>query len=327
MSTEDLIKIAEVFDENTGWFLEFMGYFVAIGLVAIFIVHIYRFATGQSDWLGRGEDPNLELTQIQSELNQKEKEELESQVRQCELDKANIEMRVVDLEKELKEKEAEIELKNTEIDDWVNEWTALKQLFEELDEKYDDETYAASQIMYTVEEVALALANQENFQKNKGDIYINLLDYLINTLKGFREKNPRVVIHIKTSEFNDRLIHYAHSSGHSHRVKDFEPAIYGSAAGRAWRTGEIYYIPDVEAPGIEYYNKERPNKYYRTLLCVPLKAGNDPGTKIGVLSITGKPVNAYEKIEIERVILFSSLLYPLIYMDTRMKGVSSHDEF
>ncbi|TCS93897.1 GAF domain-containing protein [Hazenella coriacea] len=326
MSTEDLIKIAEIFDENTGWFLEFMGYFVAIGLVAIFIVHIYRFATGQSDWLGRGEEPNVELTQIQSELNQKEKEELEAQVRQYELDKVSIDKRVEDLEKELQMKETEIELKNTEIDDWVNEWTALKQLFEELDEKYDDETYAASQIMYTVEEVALALANQENFQKNKGDIYINLLDYLINTLKGFREKNPRVVIHIKDPKRDDVLIHYAHSSGHSHRVKDFQPTIYGSAAGRAWRTGEIYYIPDVEAPDIEYYNKERPNKYYRTLLCVPLKAGNDANTKIGVLSITGKPGNAYEKIEIERVILFSSLLYPLIYMDTKMKGVSPNGE-
>jgi hypothetical protein len=45
----------------------------------------------------------------------------------------------------------------------------------------------------------------------------------------------------------------------------------------------------------------------------------DESTKIGVLSITGTPVAAYEKIEIERVLLFSSLLYPLVYMDVKRR--------
>ncbi|MBA4496373.1 GAF domain-containing protein [Paenactinomyces guangxiensis] len=317
MSIEDLLKIAETVDKNTGWFLEFLGYFVAIGLVATFIVHFYRYATGQSDWLGRSTDDNSQITQIQLDSIRKDKEEVDRKLVQLETE-------IQDLLEILKEKEAEIDEKNQELMDTIHEMEALKGLYEELDSKYDDETYATSQIMYTVEEVAAALANEGNFKRNRGDIYINLLDYLINTIKGFREKNPRVVIHIKHPERDDVLMHYAHSSGHSHRVKDYHPPIEGSAAGRAWQTNELYYVPDVEDPQYEYHRKEQSNKYYRTILCVPLKAGTDKSTRIGVLSITGKPVDAYEKIEIERVMLFASLLYPLIYMDTKIREVSTY---
>ena len=65
------------------------------------------------------------------------------------------------------------------------------QLYEELDEKYAGETYFMSQIMYTKEEVNLAMANRENFYLNRDDIYKNLFDYLVNTIKGF-EKSVHV---------------------------------------------------------------------------------------------------------------------------------------
>ncbi|SEN30502.1 GAF domain-containing protein [Lihuaxuella thermophila] len=317
MSTDDLLKIAETFDKNTGWFLDFLGYFVAIGLVATFLVHFYRYATGQSDWLGRSTNDTSQLTQIQLDSLRKEKEEIERKMIQ-------LESEIQDLVTLLKEKEADLEEKTQEVIEMVHEIETIKSLYEELDEKYDDETYAMSQVMYTADEVASAIANEENFRQNRADIYINLLDYLINTIKGFREKNPRVVIHIKHPKKDDVLVHYAHSSGHSHRVKDYEPPIDNSAAGRAWRTNEVYYVPDVEDPQYEYDRKAHSNKYYRTILCVPLKAGADPSTRIGVLSITGKPVDAYEKIEIERVMLFARLLYPLIYMDTKIREVSTY---
>lgn len=317
MNTEDLLKIAETFDKSTGWFLEFMGYFVAFGLVATFIVHFYRYATGQSDWLGRRIEENGEILQLQLEALRKENEELEKKLIQVEVERQ-------DLLERSREKEKEIGEKNKNIVELIHEIDKLRELYMELDEKYDDETYATSQIMYTAEEVAAALSNEENFRKNRGDIYINLLDYLINTLKGYKEKNPRVVIHIKDPKKENVLVHYAHSSGHSYRVREYEPPIDGSAAGRAWRTGEIYYIPDVEDTQYEYNRKTQSTKYYRTILCVPLKAGTDPATKIGVLSLTGKPVDAYEKIEIERVMLFASLLYPLIYMDTEIREANAY---
>jgi hypothetical protein len=79
-------------------------------------------------------------------------------------------------------------------------------------------------------------------------------------------------------------------------------------------------VPDVENQQYEYDRKERSRKVYRTILCIPLKAETANFGPIGILSITGAPVNAYEKIEIERACVFASLLYPLIYMDLKKQG-------
>ncbi|MBA4603630.1 GAF domain-containing protein [Thermoactinomyces mirandus] len=314
--TEDLIKMLELLNENSGWFFDFFVIVVAVGISATLLVHIYRFATGKSDWLGRsldGGDQSSQMALIQLDTCRKENEELEKKVLLLENDRQEL----MDL---LKEKKNQLEQKKVQLTKFKEEIEMLKNLYEELDQKYDDETYTMSQIMYTAEEVAAAIVDQERFRQNRDDIFMNLLDYLVNTLKNFRYKNPRVIIHVKYPEKNDALVHFAHSSGHSHRVKIYEPPIYGSAAGRAWRTNEVYYVPDVEDPSYEYDLKTHSRKVYRTILCVPIKAGNYEPTRIGVLTITGSPVNAYEDIEIERATLFASLLYPLIYIDLNKRG-------
>lgn len=314
--TEDLVTMLELIDKNSTWFFDFFVIILAIGITATLFIHIYRFATGKNDWLGRNlneGDQNSQMALIQLDTCRKENEELEKKVLLLENDRQ-------ELMELLKEKENRLEQLKAALKKSKEETEILKNLYEELDRKYDDETYTMSQIMYTAEEVAAAIVDQERFRQNRDDIFMNLLDYLVNTLKNFRLKNPRVIIHVKHPEKNDVLKYFAHSSGHSHRVKIYEPPIYGSAAGHAWRTNEVYYVPDVEDPSYEYDMKTHSRKVYRTVLCVPIKAGNYEPTKIGVLTITGAPVNAYEDIEIERATLFASLLYPLIYMDLKYRG-------
>lgn len=178
-----------------------------------------------------------------------------------------------------------------------------------------------SQIMYTADEIAAAIADEKKFQANRDDTLKNLLDYLVNTFKNSREKNPRVVIHTIHPTRDDVLAYYAHSSGHSHRVRDYQPPIHGSAAGRAWRTKKIYYIPDIKESDCEFDHNSFLRKEYRTILCIPLRVDIIEFSEIGVMSITGKPVHAYEKVEIERAMLFASMLYPLIYIDLKNRGV------
>lgn len=314
--TEDFITMLELLDKNSAWFFDFFVIIVAVGISATLLIHIYRFATGKNDWLGRnldGGDQNSQMALIQLDTCRKENEGLEKKVLLLENDRQEL----MDL---LKEKENQLDQQKAQLAKSKEEIEILKNLYEELDQKYDDETYTMSQIMYTAEEVAAAIVDQKRFRQNRDDIFMNLLDYLVNTLKNFRFKNPRVIIHVKHPEKNDVLAYFAHSSGHSHRVKIYEPPIHGSAAGHAWRTNEVYYVPDVENQSYEYDLKTHSRKVYRSILCVPIKAGNYEPTKIGVLSITGAPVNAYEDIEIERATLFASLLYPLIYIDLNYGG-------
>ncbi len=299
---EDLIKLVEKLLVDGGWFSDFFKIIFAITLVLIAIIYLYRFSTGKSDLLGRSKE--------EGEQAKPSVKNLEEQIKQLQTEKLELEKKAESLNEE-----------TNRLNQMLNEST---QLYEELDEKYADETYFMSQIMYTKEEVNLAMANRENFYLNRDDIYKNLFDYLVNTIKGFREKRPRVVIHVRHPEKPDRLIHYAHSSGHSHRVREYEPLIDESAAGRAWRTNQIYYIPDIEAEHCEYDRKVNNKKYYRSILCVPLKAGDDKSLRIGVLSVTGEPANAYESIEIDRIVLFASLIYPLVYLDVKQKEVSLH---
>jgi hypothetical protein len=254
-----------------------------------------------------------QVTLLPLESCRKKNEELEKK-------QVLLEQEVQELLDLLKEKEQELSKNAVNLMKAVQEVEILKQLYEELDAKYDDETYTMSQIMYTADEVAAAIANEERFKQNRDDIFMNLLDYLVNTLKNFRDKNPRVIIHVKHPNHPGKLTHYAHSSGHTHRVKIYEPPLYGSAAGRAWRTQEVYYAPDVEDQKYEYDRKEHSRKVYRSILCIPLKAGVEHPNIIGVLSITGTPANAFEKIEIERALLFASLIYPLIYIDLKQEG-------
>jgi hypothetical protein len=299
------MKLIEKLVIDGGWLSELFRYLIAGVLVATCMIYLIRLWQGKIDILWR-------------------KVEDQGQVHILQVDKSNLEQQVEKLQQEkmeLDQKLKEVRLEMMEKDKTIQE---LQKIFVELDEKYDDETYTTSQIMYTAEEIAAALANEENFHLKRDDIFTNLLDYLVNTIKGYREKNPRVVIHIEHPEKKDRLMHYAHSSGHSHRIREYEPLKDGSAAGRAWRTCTNYYVSDVEDKTYEYDRKVASSKYYRTILCVPLKAGNDPSTRIGVLSITGQPENAYEKIEIDRVVLFASLLYPLVYMDIKKGEVSIH---
>lgn len=294
MSWDSILDFFKTLDANGGWFYDFLSYLVAGVLILLVCVYFYRLAKGQIDWLGRSVDNSISL-----EVLEKEK---------------------LDLLTELTQTKDTIEQQAQTIRDQENKLKELQELYSELDSKYDDETYTTSQIMYASQEVAAAIANEAEFEKNKDDIFDHLLDYLINTLKGFREKNARIAIFIKHPTSNEHLTHYVHSSGHSPRVKEYKPPIDGSAAGHAWRTNEVYYVKDIENKHYEYHQKEKASRYYQSLLCVPIHAGPDKSTRIGVLTLTGKNANAYEKIEIERVILFAHLFYPLIYKDLQKRG-------
>ncbi|MBD1371509.1 GAF domain-containing protein [Hazenella sp. IB182357] len=313
---EEFLDFIDLLEKSNSWFLEYLGYLVAVSLAVLIAIHLYRFYKGENDWLGnplgdqqQGGNPTAEI-----ELLRKEYLDLEKKFSQLETENWSI--------KENLQMQSDVILqKKKQLQELGSKYHTLKELYKALDKKYEDETYTISQIMYTADEMAIAIQDEKAFIENRIDIYRNLLDYLTNTLKDFRDKNPRVIVYVKTKHQDDKLIYLAHSSGHSHQVKEYSPPIEGSAVGIAWRNGEVNYIPNMMECNCEYDKQEALDENYKSLLCVPLKAGIHTPRKIGVLSLAGTLQDSFDKTEIERVLLFSSLLFPLVYIDLKREGL------
>lgn len=305
----ELSKLLDVLFHQGGWFTQFFQYFVSTGLVILFLLYIYQYATGKTDFLGRPrEQQDATASIFRLEHLQMIKDELEEKV-------ALLEKERRDLLKEIKEINHEYEILGDQYKQLEEELKRYKRENEKLEENLHNEIYTFTEIMAAVNEVISAIVYWENFQQNRDDIYMNILDSMIGTMTKFRLKDPRVVIHVSHPVNENYFCHFAHSSSHTHRVKQYEPPKHGSAAGRAWRTNQVYYVPDVTSDKYEYERKEGSRKLYRTILCIPLIIGDDEKTKLGVLSMTGYTPDAYSDRDMETVILFTKLLYPLVYLE------------
>lgn len=308
----ELSKLLEMLFHQGGWFTQFFQYFVSAGLVILFLLYIYQYATGKTDFLGRPreqqQDPSASILRL--EHLQLVKDELEEKVTLLEKERH-------DLMEEMKEINDQNEALENQYKQLNEELKRFQQENQKLEENLQNEIYTFTQIMAAVNEVISAIVYWENFQQNRDDIYMNILDSMIGTMTKFRLKDPRVVIHVSHPLNENYFCHFAHSSSHTHRVKQYEPPKHGSAAGRAWRTNQVYYVPDVTSDKYEYERKEGSRKLYRTILCIPLMIGDDEKTKLGVLSMTGYTPDAYSERDMETVILFTKLLYPLVYWELK----------
>lgn len=146
---EDLLRLAEIFDQNTGWFLDFLVILFSVGITSIVIIHIYRFATGKCDWMGRAleeMEPSGQVALLRLENCYKANEELEKKL-------ALSESQRIELTEHLKEQAKELMQKKDTIIRLRKEISLLKELYEELDALYDDETFRGKseiRVKYTV---------------------------------------------------------------------------------------------------------------------------------------------------------------------------------
>ncbi|SHE38085.1 GAF domain-containing protein [Seinonella peptonophila] len=308
---EEIFRVFNILFQDGSWFAEFFKYFVSIALVTLFILFAYQYATGKTDVMGRPQDGDETPASIyRIETLQRIKDELEEKVVLLERERKELTTELVNVNRHYKDQQS----KNKELEQTLR---LVKKSNETLKKEIDNEMYVFLQIMGAVDEIAAAIANWSNFLKNRDDIYVNILDYMISTMKDFRKKDPRIVLHVEHPKYEDRFIHFAHSSSHTHRVKQFEPLKHGSAAGYSWRENQVYYVPDVNDDSYDYQRKSQSRRHYRTVLCVPLSIGNDDETKIGVLSVTGYTMDAYTDKDIETVILFVHLIYPLVWLELK----------
>lgn len=309
MNINGLLDILEFFDKENEWFLRYLSWVLMLAIAMGLAIHLYRFAKGKINIWGKSMNQCRVENILKNQLLdlQKDKKIIEDILSDCKRETLSLEEELLEKTKTIKESKEHIQ--------------KLESLYEEVDAKYNDETYVTSQIMFTAEEVSYAISNIDDFNENRADVYKNLLDYLVNMMGEFRETSPRIVMFIPDPNDETRLKHYTHSSGYPHHISKYTPPVYGSAAGKAWRKNQPYYIPDITQGEHEFeFKKNIEDIKNLTLFCAPIKAGTNPCANLGVLCISGKPANAFDQTEIERVLLFTSIIYPLMYVDVKIKG-------
>src|SRR5699024_8759255 len=61
-------------------------------------------------------------------------------------------------------------------------------------------------------------------------------------------------------------------------------SIADSAAGHTYRTGEIFFSGEIHTPGSRFRTHPKAQSTYHSLICVPIRTGDEI---LGVLSVTG----------------------------------------
>jgi len=124
-----------------------------------------------------------------------------------------------------------------------------------------------------------------------------------------RSKDPKVVLFIPNEE--ESHLEPCGWANHSTRIQKFILKIsQENAAGFTYMTGEPYYLPDVNAPGVRFERNIYSNNSFCSLVTVPVKCGNEV---IGVLSVTGQEKNSYNESEdIPYLRAFANALSPLV---------------
>jgi hypothetical protein len=129
--------------------------------------------------------------------------------------------------KQLKVKEEELIEKEQKLAELIQELDVLKGLYEELDARYDDETYTTSQIMYTADEIAIAIADSVLFEENRDDIYMNLLPHLEhNRFRSCATPCPphcqKQVVHIPSRVENNHSNEHNETGHPAFRMRDMD---------------------------------------------------------------------------------------------------------
>lgn len=182
-------------------------------------------------------------------------------------------------------------------------------------------TNVLTELSYVAGEVAKALATDDGLLKEKTEVYRDLLSALANMLEGSQTQNHQITLFIPHKEDTTKLQHYAHCIGCSDEVINYAPAINGSAAGKAWRTNKPYYLANVaeEKTDFEYKGATDQPIVNNTIFCTPITASENEDHRLGVICVSGIPVDACSQADKEHIMLFAKLIYPLMHRELTAK--------
>ncbi|SMO46940.1 GAF domain-containing protein [Melghirimyces algeriensis] len=189
--------------------------------------------------------------------------------------------------------------------------TELEKQMEEVGEDSKQKSYVIQSIHTLAGEVSRLLFQPcEGFEDNRRKIYNYFLSAVLATMSGKKGNNPKVCIFVKGDE---GMLKVHEAAAHSpDGMRKLQLSIADSAAGHTYRTGEIFSSGAIHTPGSHFKEHPKAQSKYHSLICVPIRVGDQI---LGVLSVTGDEEKSYSEDEQAYLMAYASILAPLLHKE------------
>ncbi|MFC4076459.1 GAF domain-containing protein [Salinithrix halophila] len=197
--------------------------------------------------------------------------------------------------------------------------TELKELeekYRQVDEDSKQKTYVIQSLNTLASEIGLAISQFAEdskdglFEDQRRYIYNYLLSCVVAVMAGKKANNPKVCIFV---DAGDGTLKVHEAAAHSpNGMRKLRLPISDSAAGYTFHTGEAFFSGEIHTPGNRFRAHPKAQSTYHSLICVPIKAGDQV---LGVLSVTGDEERSYTDDEKSYLSAFASVLSPLLYRE------------
>lgn len=188
---------------------------------------------------------------------------------------------------------------------------ALEEQLKEIKEDNKQNRYVIQSISTLASEVSRILSQpDQEFEDQRRHVYNYFLSSLLATMSGKKGNNPKVCIFV---DAGDGTLKVHEAAAHSpDGMRKLRLSIADSAAGHTYRTGEIFFSGEIHTPGSRFRTHPKAQSTYHSLICVPIRTGDEI---LGVLSVTGDEKRSYTDDEKAYLNAFAHVLSPLLNLE------------
>lgn len=189
----------------------------------------------------------------------------------------------------------------------------LERKVYELKEESKQKNYVITSIHTLASEISRSLVLKDpEFEDQRRRIYNYLLSCVVAVFAGNKGNNPKVCIFV---DAGDGTLKVHEAAAHSpNGMRKLRLSIADSAAGYTYQTGEIFFSGEIHTPGSRFKAHPKAQSTYHSLICAPIKSGDDV---LGVLSVTGDEHRSYTDDEKMYLASFANVLAPLLQLELR----------
>ncbi|PTM59134.1 GAF domain-containing protein [Desmospora activa] len=189
----------------------------------------------------------------------------------------------------------------------------LEQEIYQLEEEGKQKNYVITSLNRLASEISRSLVLQEpEFEDQRRRIYNYLLSCVVAVFAGNKGNNPKVCIFIDTGDGHLKVHEAAAHTPNG--MRKLRLSIADSAAGYTFQTGETFFSGEIHTPGSRFKAHPKAQSTYHSLICAPIKSGDEV---LGVLSVTGDEERSYTDDEKMYLAAFANVLAPLLQLELK----------
>lgn len=187
----------------------------------------------------------------------------------------------------------------------------MEEKITHLEQDHKQSQYVIQSVNKLAMEISAILYREnDDYEDRRHGIYTYLLSCVVAVMAGKKGNNPKVCIFV---DAGDGSLKVHEAAAHSpDGMRKLRLPISDSAAGYTFDTGIPFFSGDIHTPGNRFKVLPAAEQVYHSLICVPVKVGDQV---IGVLSVTGDETGSYSEDERMYLSVYANVLSPLLYRE------------